>query len=98
VLKNSSGSENELRFSKEFHREGLPLLVSPMLLRLRDLGQIDIARLKKDKDGWLLEIGEVKSSVQGLEQMERSQKKRLLSAQKFLSGLFGYRSRLIRLV
>ena len=98
MLKNSSGHKLELAFSREFHSEGLPLLVSHTLLRSRDLGQIDLARLKKDREGWVLEVGEVKSSEIGVEQMGRSQMKRLLVAQKFLSGLFGHRTKLVRLV
>lgn len=91
----NNGLELEKQFSSEFHRAGVILLVSPTLLRSRDLGQIDLARLIRDQAGWLIEIGEVKSSAQGLEQMERSQKKRLFSSQRFLSGIFGHRSRLI---
>lgn len=98
VLKSSSGLFNEMKFSEEFHSDGIPLLVSARLLRSRDLGQIDLSRIRKDRDGWLLEIGEVKSSEVGAFQMERFQKARLYAAQKFLSGLFGFRSKLIRLV
>ena len=94
VLKNSSGLKNEIELSLTFHATGIPLLVSPALLRLRNLGQIDLARLKKDQQGWMVEIGEVKSSVIGEEQMERFQKKRLYSTQHFLAGLFGYRTKL----
>ncbi len=87
-----------MEFSREFHAEGLPLLISPALLRLRNLGQLDLARLKKDKLGWVLEIGEVKSSAVGEELMERSQLKRLYSAQHFLAGLFGHRTKLLRMI
>ncbi len=87
-----------MKFSEEFHSDGIPLLVSARLLRSRDLGQIDLSRIRKDREGWLLEIGEVKSSEVGAFQMERFQKMRLYAAQKFLSGLFGFRSKLIRLV
>lgn len=98
MSKSTSGLRNEMLSSKSFHAEGIPLLVSPLLLRKRDLGQIDLSRLNKDKSGWLVEIGEVKSSEIGVEMMERFQKKRLLSAQNFLSGLFGHRTKLIRLI
>lgn len=95
----SSGLNNELSQSKTYHQEGIPLLVSPLLLRKRELGQIDLARVTKDRTGnWLIEIGEVKSSEIGVEMMVRSQRKRLFSAQIFLSGLFGHRSKLIRLI
>lgn len=62
------------------------------------MGQIDVARLKKNRDGiWLIEVGEVKSSKMGTEMLLRGQRKRLYSAIKFLSGIFGYSSRLILL-
>jgi len=96
ALKNSSQLEAD--FSLSFHAEGTPLLVSPQLLRLRQLGQMDLARLRKDREGWIIEVGEVKSSEVGQEMMERFQKQRLFSAQNFLSGIFGFRSKLISLV
>lgn len=78
--------------------EGIPLLVSPQLLRQRNLGQLDLARLIKDREGWIIVVGEVKSSDVGQVVMERFQKKRLNSAQNFLSGIFGHRTKLISLV
>lgn len=92
-----NGFKLEKEVSQHFHQEGIPLLVSPQLLRSRDLGQIDLARLIKDRTGWILEIGEVKSSVVGEEQMLRTQRFRLFASQRFLSGLFGHRSKLLRL-
>jgi hypothetical protein len=62
------------------------------------MGQIDLARIKKDRSGWMIEIAEVKSSHTGVEGMARSQRRRLLDAQTFLCQLFGHRSRLINLV
>lgn len=91
----NKGIIQEIESSYSFHHEGIPLLVSPSLLRSRQLGQIDLARIRKDKQGWLIELGEVKSSHVGVEQMERSQKRRLFASQQFLSGIFGHRSRLI---
>ena len=73
-------------------------MVSPLLLRSRSLGQIDLSRIKKDQSGWILEIAEVKSSVTGEIHMERFQKARLYSAQKFLAALLGHRTRFIRLI
>lgn len=96
--KSTSGLKAEIDSSIEFHAEGTPLLVSPSLLRSRDLGQIDLARIKKERGDWVIEIGEVKSSETGVEQMERFQKVRLLSSQRFLSALLGHRSKLIRLI
>src|SRR5687768_12976102 len=74
VLKSSSGLKLEIAHSLNFHHEkSVPLLVSSALLRKRFLGQIDLARLVKDRAGWLLEIGEVKSSDVGVEMLARSQ-------------------------
>lgn len=96
VLKSSSlGIKSEIFCSIEFHEVGIPMLVSSVLLRLRDLGQIDLARLKKDQLDWVLEIAEVKSSEMGKLQMEKNQKIRLMHTQKFLSSLLGHRTKLI---
>jgi len=84
--------------SLTFHSRGIPLLVSPSLLRLRNLGQIDLARLIKDGEGWVVELAEVKSSRVGLESMERSQKRRLSSSQQFLAALFGHRTKLLQMI
>lgn len=61
------------------------------------MGQIDLARLKKDRSGWLIEIAEVKSSDMGAESMLRGQRSRLFSSIKFLSGIFGHRSKFLLL-
>lgn len=92
------GLELEREFSREFHQEGIPLLVSPSLLRSRNLGQVDLSRLKKDREGWVIEVGEVKSSQVGEEQMLRFQRQRIFSAQNFLSAIFGHRTKLLRLI
>jgi hypothetical protein len=96
-MKKTKGLETEKLFSKSFHSFGIPILVSAKLLRQRQLGQLDLVRLKKDLGGWMLEVGEVKSSMIGLESMERSQKKRISAAQNFLSGIFSARTRLLKL-
>lgn len=93
-----SGLDNEIQISRTFHSEGIPLLVSPVLLRHRQMGQIDLARLRKDRAGWLIEMGEVKSSEIGEEVMGQGQKKRLRSSQHFLSALLGHPTRLISLI
>lgn len=84
------GLSLELERSREFHSEGIPLLVSPQLLRTRDLGQLDLARLRKVKEEWRIEIAEVKSSQTGMVAILRGQRRRILSAANFLSGIFGY--------
>jgi hypothetical protein len=92
------GLQQELKTSELFHQTGIPLLVSSKILRSRQMGQIDLARLIKEKDGWCVEVGEVKSSQMGSENFERSQKKRLWGAIRFLCGLFGNRGKLTVLV
>lgn len=92
------GLKAEIECSHAFHADGIPLLISPLLLRSRDMGQVDLARLRKLEWEWVIEIGEVKSSMMGAESMLRSQRNRLFSTQRFLSGLFSSRSRLIHLI
>jgi hypothetical protein len=87
-----------LNASETFHRLGVPLLVSSQILRNRNLGQIDLARLLKKNDLWKIEIGEVKSSIMGEYQMQKSQKFRLYSSQNFLSSIFGLPSVLISVI
>lgn len=97
ALRNTSGLKRELQSSKSFHAEGLPLLVSSLLLRERLMGQIDLARLQKDKEGWVIEVAEVKSSDLGAQAIIRGQRSRIFHAIKFLSGIFGHRSKFILL-
>lgn len=98
ALKNSLALQLEIDFSKTFHAGGIPLLVSPKLLRSRFMGQLDVARFRKNRDGsWIIEVGEVKSSETGTEMLLRGQRKRLLSAINFLAGIFGYSAKLILL-
>jgi hypothetical protein len=97
VLKNTSGFEAEQRASITFHRCGIPLLVSPKVLRERDMGQLDIVRITKRSEGWVIEVAEVKSSIIGTEMMMRGQRSRLISAMKFLSGIFSSTSKFILL-
>jgi hypothetical protein len=96
-MKTNPGLEVEKKFSKSFHSEGIAVLVSPKILRQRQLGQLDLVRLKKNPSGWLLEVGEVKSSAMGVENMLRAQRSRIFSAQNFLAGIFGAHTRLIKL-
>ena len=93
----SSGLRLELSHSRDFHSQGLPLLISPDLLRKRELGQLDLVRMKK-KDSWVIEIAEVKSSAVGEEEFLRGQRKRVLSAGNFLCGIFGAPVRFINLM
>jgi hypothetical protein len=89
VSGSSLGLKNELKSSLRFHQTGLPLLVSPVVLRSRGLGQIDLARLIKRDHQWVVELAEVKSSQLGKEVMLLNQKQRLWGSGNFLSALFG---------
>ncbi|MES2529328.1 MAG: hypothetical protein V4598_19730 [Bdellovibrionota bacterium] len=94
---NSSGLSLEIIKSRDFHSEGIPLLVSPELLRKRELGQLDLVRMKKKTD-WIIEIAEVKSSATGFAALERGQRKRIISAGNFLCGIFGCSMKFIRML
>jgi hypothetical protein len=97
-MKDSPGLKKELTASIEFHKEGVALLISEKLLRDRFMGQIDLCRLRKTPQGYLIEVGEVKSSSTGEQSYLRGQNLRISSTQSFLSGLLGYRIKLIRIV
>lgn len=92
------GLSVEINFSKQFHLKGVPLLVSPLVLRSRGMGQVDLARIGKEYAEWIVEIAEVKTSLVGQHCLMRSQKSRLLASQRFLTGIFGHKSRLIHLL
>jgi hypothetical protein len=49
--------------------------------------------MRKINSAWIVEIAEVKSSVVGIEMIQRGQKVRIFGAQKFISSLFGCPSR-----
>lgn len=74
----------EAQASKYFHRECVPALVSSLILRSKNLGQIDVAYLERDhKKSWVLKIVETKSSMYP----SRSQMMRLRRTQDYLSRL-----------
>ena len=76
------GDIQESKFSKSMHRLGVPTLVSPMVLRSLNLGQIDVAYLqKKSNQTWVLRIIESKSSISP----SIFQMKRLKKTQDYLS-------------
>ena len=92
------GLKLEVECSRIFHLNSLPVLVSPSLLRSRHLGQIDLAKLTKDSNGWILEVSEVKNSFIGAEASLIGQRARLNSACSFLGRLFGSRVKLTHTV
>ena len=76
------GEIGESKFSLLFHRENIPALFSSQLLRSLNLGQIDVAYLKKNsKKTWVLYLIEVKSTSYPAP----FQHKRLLKTQEYLS-------------
>ena len=64
------------------HKKGIPLLVSPLLLRSYGLGQIDLAIFEKNE---LVKIFEVKSSIPVV---SVSQNKRIKKAAEFIGLIF----------
>lgn len=77
--------------SRVYHKEGTPALISSLILRSHNLGQIDIAYLKKTKSQtWVLFIIETKSSLYP----SRIQMRRLLGTQDYLSRILGMESKL----
>ena len=81
-MKPINGITLELKMSKILHSDTIPLLVSPLLLRERGLGQVDISRISKDR----IEIFEVKSSAI----VGYTQKRRLVASSDFLSFVLKY--------
>lgn len=66
-----------------YHSLGTPCLVSSVVLRSRELGQVDVAYLQKKDTSWQLQIIEVKSKIHP----SPKQMKRLLKAQDFLARI-----------
>ncbi len=56
------------------------------------MGQLDLVKLVKKRNEWLIIVAEVKSSAVGAEALMAGQRSRILSAAHFLSGVFGYAS------
>lgn len=74
----------ESKASRYFHRECAAFLVSSLVLRSKNLGQIDVAYLEKDSNKtWVLKIVETKSSIYP----SRGQLIRLRGTQDYLSRL-----------
>ena len=81
----------ESDYSEYFHQKGVPALISSMLLRSQNLGQIDIAYLKKNlQKKWILTIIETKFS----QYPSRQQMMRLRRTQDYLSRILDVESKL----
>ncbi len=85
------GDIAESSVSLSFHRRGVPVLVSSLVLRSQNLGQIDTALLEKNqKKAWVLKIIETKSSLYpGSKQLFRLRK-----TQDYLSRVLEIESKL----
>ena len=78
------GDIHEAQASKYFHRESIATLVSSLILRSQNLGQIDVAYLERDcKRAWVLRIVETKYSIYP----SRHQMIRLRRTQDYLSRI-----------
>lgn len=75
------GNGFEANISYLFHQQGIPLLVDQAILRKRDAGQIDLARISKIQNSEVIEICEVKVNSD----LSFKQKMRLRRSQEFLS-------------
>ncbi|MDO9184165.1 MAG: hypothetical protein Q7U04_17255 [Bacteriovorax sp.] len=85
-----SGDKHEKDFSVYVHKNYLPVLVSSVLLRSLDAGQVDVAGLLKVNQSWVLSIFEVKSS-----QFPSSlQWRRLRKSQDYLSKILDISTKL----
>lgn len=71
----------ELAYSKSIHAKGIPVLLSPLVLRSYGCGQVDLALMKKIYSNWVIELYEVKTS--GI--IGTKQKNRLKNAARFVS-------------
>jgi len=77
----------EKDISLEFHHEGVPFLVSSLVLRENGCGQVDLCRVIKRKGGEkVIEVLEVKSS----RGPSGYQYRRLRQSAEFLSLILGY--------
>ncbi len=69
----SKGLALELALSRRFHRTGTPLVLSELLLRERNCGQVDLARLLPNGT---LEFCEVKSGIPDLSYRQNARLRR----------------------
>ena len=86
------GDIAESEFSKILHGTNTPFLISSQLLRSMNLGQVDVAYLKRNtvKKSWVLCLVEVKTSFYPT----KFQMRRLLKTQEYLSRILEIESKL----
>ena len=78
------GLEFEAEFTKKYHCDHLPLLISPQLLRKLNLGQIDAAKVFKCQGKSIVELVELKTSIMPT----KKQFRRLMKTREYLSWVF----------
>lgn len=84
------GNNFEKEFSRIFHQRYCPVLVSSLLLRSFQAGEIDIAGLEKRENRWILVLHELKNS----QYPGNKQWQRLKRAQDYLSRVLDIESKL----
>ena len=84
------GDRLEQGYSSIIHQSGVPVLVSSLLLRSLNAGQVDLAKLSKNKKSWVLLLYEVKYS----QNPSKLQLMRLWRAQDYLSKVLGLETKL----
>jgi len=84
------GNNFEKEFSRSFHSTHCPVLISSLLLRSHQAGQVDMAGLKKKPNGWFLILYELKSGTHP----SRQQWVRLRRAQDYLGQILEIESKL----
>ena len=82
--KHQKGLFLEKRYSRQYHQNKLPLLVSPLFLRSIGAGQIDIAFFYKRGNKKLIKVVELKSSTF----LSRKQRLRLNKTLRMLGEVF----------
>jgi hypothetical protein len=82
----------EKNLSRFVHSQGVPLLISPHLLRQKGMGQLDLAIFQKQQ----LYLYEVKKTLRpGLVISFPAQRRRLAKTQNYLANLFKCPTRLV---
>lgn len=77
------GRKLEQSVSTQFHLEGVPLLISSNVLRKRNAGQVDLARMMRKGDVKWIQILEVKSTGN----VSFGQRARLKTAAQFIGAV-----------
>ncbi len=81
----SRGEQQEIASSLRCHAEGMPVLVSALVLRQRDLGQCDLVRFFPQRR--VVEIWEVKRQSRPV--LSWGQRERLRRSGHFLAKILG---------